>query len=97
MRLVDLVTDLESRLETLKQQLDDTETDAETLGSESDPDCDTWMPPQQQKLELLKKAVGVENEYDKDEECGCDSHLDELTILKRNAGILNVLSDDALE
>lgn len=97
MRLADLVTDLESRLETLKQRLGNTEADAETLGSDSDSDCDTWMPPQQQKLELLKKAVGVESEYDEDDDCGCDSDSSELTILKRNAGILDAMSDDDWE
>jgi hypothetical protein len=96
MRLTDLVTDLESRLETLKQRLGNEESTAETLGSESDPECDTWMSPQQQKLELLKKAVGVESEYDEEEsDCGCEH--EEMTILKRNAGILDALGDDDWE
>lgn len=55
------------------------------------------MPPQTQKLELLKKAVGVESEYDDD----CEEDEDELTILKRNAGInpavIDSLSDDLLD
>jgi hypothetical protein len=48
-----------------------------------------FMPPNQQKLELLKKGVGVESEYDSD---------DELTAIKKNAGIspavVHIASDD---
>jgi hypothetical protein len=50
-------------------------------------------PPQTQKLELLKKAVGVESTYDDEE--------DEITLLKRRAGInpaaLDGLSDELLD
>ena len=48
-----------------------------------------FMPPNQQKLELLEKGVGVESEYDSD---------DELTAIKKNAGIspavVHIASDD---
>lgn len=52
--------------------------------------------PLQQKLELLKKAVGVDNAFDTEEEpqeeptCGCggsDEYSDEMAIMKKNAGI----------
>lgn len=55
-----------------------------------------FVPPLQQKLELLKKATGVESHYD-DESCepAADS---EMAIMKRNAGItpvvLQIASDD---
>lgn len=89
MKLSDLVSDIETRLDSIEQKLNGIEPD-----SQSDTESETWMPPQQQKLELLKKAVGVESEYDDEDEeeqdCGCD----ELATLKRNAGILDDLSSD---
>ena len=55
------------------------------------------VPPLQAKLELLKKATGVENHYD-DEECGCEEAPDELEIMKQRAGInptvVHIASDD---
>ena len=47
----------------------------------TDTSVDTMVPPLQQKIELLKKAVGVDNIYDTDNE------PDELAIMKQNAGI----------
>jgi hypothetical protein len=48
-----------------------------------------FMPPNQQKLELLKKGVGVESEFDND---------NELDAIKKNAGIspavVHIASDD---
>jgi hypothetical protein len=47
------------------------------------------IPPLQQKIELLKKATGVESEFDAD---------DELAQLKKNAGVpiaaVHIASDD---
>lgn len=56
----------------------------------------TFVAPLQQKLELLKKAVGVDSVYDEPQ---CDSESDsEMDIMKRNAGIgpvvLQIASDD---
>ncbi len=54
---------------------------------ELDPDP-KMIPPLQQNLELLKKSVGVDSEYDED--CGCgddDEPEDELDAIKRIAGI----------
>jgi hypothetical protein len=49
------------------------------------------MSPLQQKIELLKKGVGVESQFDSDEDT-------ELNVMKRNAGIspavVHVASDD---
>jgi hypothetical protein len=57
----------------------------------------TMVPPLQAKLELLKKATGVENYYD-DEATPCDSAEDaELALMKQRAGItpaVIVASDD---
>ena len=60
---------------------------------ELDPDP-KMIPPLQQKLELLKKSVGVESEYD-EHDCGCEDECecdeaepeDELDVIRRIAGI----------
>lgn len=67
-----------------------------------DVNTDSMVSPLQQKLELLKKAAGVDNAYDDGEqlshdhaggceECGCDpcecGPGDDLDIMKRNAGL----------
>jgi len=52
--------------------------------------CDTdekFMSPNQQKLELLKKGVGVESEFD-------DESTDEVDDIRKNAGITHVAADD---
>ena len=57
-------------------------------GSEQQP---VFMAPNQQKLELLKKGVGVESEFD-------DEGSNELDAIKKNAGIspavVHIASDD---
>lgn len=57
----------------------------------------TMVPPLQQKIELLKKATGVESHYDDGEDCGCDEP-DELDIIKQHAGLrpiaVQIASDD---
>ena len=50
---------------------------------ENQPDQDeVFLPPLQAKLELLKKAVGVDNIYDEE-----NDQEDELDTLRRTAGI----------
>ena len=55
----------------------------------------TMVPPLQLKIELLKKAVGVDSIYNTDEH---SDNADELDILKKNAGInpavVQIASDD---
>jgi hypothetical protein len=75
--------------------------DADVLGSHdnerTDDEQPIMMPPQTQKLELLKKAVGVESQYDDD----CEDEVDEIAELKRRAGInpaaLDGLGDELLD
>lgn len=60
---------------------------------------DVFLPPLQMKLELLKKATGVDNVYDEnEEEEEASNSYDELDLIKRNAGIsvvaLDALGDD---
>jgi len=56
---------------------------------------DIFIPPLQLKLELLKKATGVENVYDEEAVEEEQHTYDELAHIKRNAGI-NVVALDAL-
>lgn len=49
-------------------------------------ETNTMVPPLQQKMELLKKAAGVDSIYDK--ECA-DGEVDPLEQLKKQAGIAN--------
>jgi hypothetical protein len=42
------------------------------------------VPPLQQKIEMLKKSQGIENVYDEEP--------DELAHIKRNAGIISVVT-----
>jgi hypothetical protein len=57
---------------------------------------DLFLPPLQLKIELLKKATGVDNVYDDEsEEQQLPTSYDELDAIKRNAGI-NVVALDAL-
>jgi hypothetical protein len=62
----------------------------------------SMVAPLQQKLELLKKSVGLDNAFDNgdiqlDGE-PCDSTTDELAVIKQNAGIrpvvVQIASDD---
>ena len=60
---------------------------------------DVFVPPLQLKLELLKKATGVDSIYDGEEdECEEQHHYNELAAIRRNAGIdpvvLDALGDD---
>ena len=58
------------------------------------------IPPLQQKLELMKHAAGIDSAYDDAcEECGhnpceCEHSQDELSTLKRNAGIAVIQQAD---
>lgn len=71
--------------------------DADVLGSHNSDSNEppAMMPPQTQKLELLKKAVGVESQYD--DEC----EVDEIAELRRRAGInpaaIDALGDELLD
>lgn len=72
---------------------DEPQGDGSGLAQQPD---DIMIPPLQLKIELLKKATGVENVYDdpENQEDGSYSY-DELDHIKRNAGI-NVVALDAL-
>lgn len=69
----------------------DYESETGTRETGEQPD-DLFIPPLQLKMELLKKAVGVDNIYDGDEssEDGEQHSYDELEAIKRNAGIADI-------
>ena len=51
---------------------------------------DLFVPPLQLKMELLKKAVGVDNIYDDGDEDEDEQHsYGELQAIKRNAGLID--------
>ena len=57
-------------------------------------ECDTMVPPLQQKLELLKKATGVDNHFDSEE--GNPDELDRIKHLGGvpKAAVIQISSDD---
>lgn len=68
-------------------------------------DDDVMIPPLQLKMELLKRAVGVDNVYDDQradevdgEDCGCSDSNDDIMRMKQMAGIpvaaVSEMSDD---
>lgn len=81
-----------------KQPVSVTTPPEDISGLAQQPD-DIFIPPLQLKIELLKKATGVENVYDDTENEQDPSYsYDELDHIKRNAGIsvvaLDALGDD---
>jgi hypothetical protein len=81
-------------LRQLADRLDSIENDAPAMldprSAESEDDG-KFLSPNQQKLELLKKGVGVDSEFD-------DEGDAELDAVKRNAGVspavVHIASDD---
>lgn len=84
---------------------------ANMIAVDADDDCgcddatdqpdDVMVPPMQLKLELLKKAVGVDNIYD-DGEDGDTEELEsdddsELARMKQLAAVMNASNDEPLE
>lgn len=68
-------------------------TDTAGIEDQAQVNVDSMVSPLQQKLELLKKSVGVENSFD--DEC-CDAEgTDELDIVKKNAGLPNIVAIQA--
>jgi uncharacterized phage infection (PIP) family protein YhgE len=85
MKMAELLRQLADRLDSIDQGNDNVLSQNNAEPS----DDNKFISPLQQKLELLKKGVGVESEFDSD---------DELTAIKKNAGIspaiVHIASDD---
>ena len=88
MKMAELLRQLADRLDSI----DTPNADVLSKNNAEPDDAPVMMTPNQQKLELLKKGVGVESEFDDD----CET--DELDAVKRNAGIspavVHIASDD---
>lgn len=75
------------------EPIDDGQLPVEQPHNQDAADDDTMVPPLQLKLELLKRAVGVDNIYDEDRADETDDapqageDIDELEIIKKNAGL----------
>ncbi len=90
------LADFVNNQHSAKEPDSDVQTNAEGQELAKEPE-DLFVPPLQQKIELLKKAVGVENIYDEDQEARAaeeeaakqvtPEEEDELARMKRAAGI----------
>ena len=117
MKLSDIMRDLADLIDSNQQnlsreeprsQIQNVDYEPEDGGDRSTNDSDlaqqpddVFIPPLQLKIELLKKATGVESVYDEDDEDEeTQHHYDDLAAIKRNAGIdtnpvvLDALGDD---
>lgn len=78
-------------LRTLADKLDNNDSAQSQKGPESNkddaPETGVFVSPLQQELELKKKEQGVENIFDDPDHSAEDQEPDELTVIKRNAGI----------
>ena len=88
MKMAELLRQLADRLDSIETGVD---ADVLSKNNAEPDDAPVMMTPNQQKLELLKKGVGVESEYDNEDDT-------ELDAVKRNAGIspavVHIASDD---
>jgi hypothetical protein len=94
MKMADVLRDLADKLDSIESGTDDTpkQTGLNPVGDVQGGDTDTtkMVPPLQAKLELLKKATGVDNVYDSEEP-------DELDDIKKLTGIKAVIAQEAGE
>jgi hypothetical protein len=93
MKMSDILRDLAELLDQRTQEPAEPKDFAQPEQDNTDADS-VMVPPLQQKLELLKKAVGVPSAFDQDG----NGAPDELDVIKKNAGInpavVHVASDD---
>ena len=62
----------------------------DTDKSEEDPPLDTMVPPLQQKMELLKRAVDIDNVFDGtsvDKTTNGQDYKSEIASIQKNAGV----------
>jgi hypothetical protein len=101
MKMSDILRDLSDKLAAIENGSGNDEQPQDTLEpvevdrtDKDEVDSDHFMPPLQQKLELLKKAVDVPSAYDQDD----NGVPDDLDAIRKNAGInpavIHIASDD---
>jgi hypothetical protein len=93
-KLADMIDARQSIQQPGEMDVEIADCDSDELAQKPE---DVFIPPLQLKLELLKKATGVENVYDDSEAEESEEELphsyDELDHIKRNAGINTVVLD----
>ena len=92
MKMADLLRQLADKLDGIEgPNLTAARQPEQTTDDDDSEQHPVFMAPNQQKLELLKKGVGVESEFD-------DEGNAELDAIKKNAGIspgvVHIASDD---
>lgn len=77
------------------------EVEPETDGGNVDGPEGVFIPPLQQKIELMKKATGVDNVYDDGQDKdpgetsgGNHSYPKQISQIRKNAGLMGELVDD---
>ena len=93
-------------LRKLADKIDSADSIPDAPGN-TETDDSVFLPPLQQKQELLKRAVEVDNVYDDeladqthdDSALNADNHSgnDAVSLLKRRAGIIGMADDEPLD
>lgn len=91
-------------LRKLADKIDSAEGIPDAPGN-TETDDSVYLPPLQQKQELLKRAVEVDNVYDdqlsdqthSDSDLNLENHSDTVDELKRRAGIMGLSDEEPLE
>jgi hypothetical protein len=81
--LADKIASMETGTETPTQSMGQAQLQPVEVDNTDHTDDAVMIAPLQQKIELLKKSVGVPSAYDGDEQ----GQQDELDVLKKNAGV----------
>ena len=92
--LLDLIDQEETQQEPVVININNGAVDQQTQTQPDevvDDNVGVFVPPLQQKLELMKKAQGVDSVYNEEPD-----HDDEVTVIKRIAGInpINVIGNE---
>lgn len=92
MKISDLLRNLADQIEAEEQGASQ---DAPHDQEDGQPDETTvFVSPLQQKLELLKKSVGVDNIYDNPEEQSADDELEQIKKLSGLSTVIQQMSND---
>ena len=83
MKITDLLRNLADKLDSIEQSNPAEPKDFAQPEQDDDEDQAVMVPPLQQKLELLKKAIDVPSVFDQDG----DGVPDELDAIRKNAGV----------
>ena len=96
MKITDLLRTLADKLDSIEQSNPAEPKDFAQPEQDDDEDQAVMVPPLQQKLELLKKAVDVPSAFDQDG----NGVPDELDAIRKNAGVnpavVHIASDNDL-